>query len=102
MNNWPQIELQEVCRNITVGYVGTMSDEYVDNGVLFLRSQNILPFTLNLDPTQIKFISKEFDKKISKSKLYSGDIAIVRTGYPGTACVIPISIPTLISRATLH
>lgn len=89
MNNWPIFELDKVCIKITVGFVGSMVDEYVDEGVLFLRSQNILPFNLNLDSNQVKFISNDFDKKISKSKLYPGDIAIVRTGYPGTACVIP-------------
>lgn len=91
MNNWPYIELDSVCNNITVGFVGTMALEYVDEGILFLRSQNILPFRLNLEPNQVKYISKDFNKKISKSKLYPGDIAIVRTGYPGTACVIPES-----------
>lgn len=89
MNNWSKIELDNVCRHITVGFVGTMAEEYVDEGILFLRSQNILPYSLNLEKSQIKFISKEFNDKISKSKLYPGDLAIVRTGYPGTACVIP-------------
>lgn len=89
MNNWSKIELADVSLEITVGYVGTMADEYVNEGVLFLRSQNILPFNLNLDPNQVRYISKDFDNKIKKSKLYPGDIAIVRTGYPGTACVIP-------------
>ncbi len=89
MNNWPQIKLETVCLNLTVGYVGPMADEYVEEGVLFLRSQNILPFKLNLEPSQTKYISFDFNKKIRKSKLYPGDIAIVRTGYPGTACVIP-------------
>lgn len=89
MHKWPEIELEKVCREITVGYVGPMADEYLVDGILFLRSQNILPYTLNLEPKQIKYISRDFDKKIAKSKLYPGDIAIVRTGYPGTACVIP-------------
>ncbi len=89
MNNWPIIELDQVCINITVGFVGTMADEYVDEGILFLRSQNILPYRLNLEGSQIRYISKGFNEKIRKSKLYPGDIAIVRTGYPGTACVIP-------------
>jgi type I restriction enzyme S subunit len=89
MNNWTRIELDEVCINITVGYVGTMADEYVDKGVLFLRSQNILPYRLNLESDQIKYISTDFNNKIRKSKLNSGDLAVVRTGYPGTACVIP-------------
>ncbi len=89
MNTWKEIELQSVSREITVGHVGPMADEYIDNGILFLRSQNILPFNLNLDMDQVRYISPDFDKKLSKSKLYPGDIAIVRTGYPGTACVIP-------------
>lgn len=92
MREWEEVELQTLCKDVTVGFVGSMYDEYVDKGILFLRSQNILPFSLNLERSQIKYISQEFHEKIKKSKLFPGDIAIVRTGYPGTACVIPEGI----------
>ncbi len=45
-----KVRLKEVCDRITVGFVGPMADKYVDDGVPFLRSQNIAPFRLNLDP----------------------------------------------------
>jgi type I restriction enzyme S subunit len=68
-----------------------MKDEYVPEGISFLRSQNIHPFRLNL--ADIKFVTPEFHAKLKKSALKPGDVAVVRTGYPGTACVIPKSLP---------
>src|SRR5690606_29227267 len=47
----------------------------------------IAPFSINYD--DLKFISDRFHKKIKKSTLHTGDVVIVRTGKPGTACVIP-------------
>jgi len=86
-----RVKLKEVCREVTVGHVGPMADEYVDDGIPFLRSQNILPF--RLDDSNLKFISETFHKKLKKSALSPGDVVVVRTGYPGTACVIPRRIP---------
>jgi len=88
---WVDKKLHSICREITVGYVGPMAREYTDSGVTFLRSQNILPFQVSLDTAL--FISPEFHAKIAKSRLRSGDVAVVRTGYPGTAAVIPQSLP---------
>lgn len=79
--------LKDVCERITVGHVGPMADKYIADGVPFLRSQNITPFRLNLD--DIKFVPSDFHEKLHKSALRPGDVAVVRTGYPGTACVIP-------------
>ncbi len=89
MNNWNEVTVNDISEYVTVGFVGSMASEYIDKGVLFLRSQNIEPFKLNLNDNQVKYISDKFHNKISKSKLISGDIAMVRTGYPGTCCVIP-------------
>jgi type I restriction enzyme S subunit len=80
-------KLRDVCDRITVGHVGPMADRYTQNGVPFLRSQNIAPFRLLLN--DIKFIPPEFHAQLRKSELRPGDVAVVRTGYPGTACVIP-------------
>jgi type I restriction enzyme S subunit len=90
-HGWQQVKLKELCREITVGHVGPMAEYYVDDGIPFLRSQNILPFQLDL--SAIKYISPEFHQKLKKSALFPGDVAVVRTGYPGTACVIPPSLP---------
>ena len=66
---WRTIKLKDVCREITVGYVGPMVNEYVadGDGIPFLRSQNIQPFRLELDG--VKFISPQFHAKIKKSAL---------------------------------
>ena len=80
-------KLKDVCDRITVGHVGPMADKYTVEGVPFLRSQNITAFRLKLD--DIKYVPSEFHEKLSKSALKPGDVAVVRTGYPGTACVIP-------------
>jgi type I restriction enzyme, S subunit len=86
-NAMRRVKLKAVCDRITVGHVGPMADKYVADGVPFLRSQNITPFQLSL--ADIKFIPRDFHKKLVKSALRPGDVAVVRTGYPGTACVIP-------------
>jgi len=80
-------QLKDICSEITVGFVGAMTKEYVETGVPLLRSLNIKPYWLNLD--DIKYISKKFHQKISKSALREDDVVIVRTGQPGTSCVIP-------------
>lgn len=73
--------------NLTVGFVGTMAKHYTTNGVPFLRSLNIKPF--DIDKSDLKYISAEFNNKISKSILHENDVVIVRTGVPGTCCVVP-------------
>ncbi|MDM8543320.1 restriction endonuclease subunit S [Desulfococcaceae bacterium HSG9] len=90
MVDWKEFKLKDVCDKITVGYVGPMAGEYRDSGIPFLRSRNIKPF--KLDYEQLKFVDKNFHQKLKKSELLAGDVVVVRTGYPGTACVIPESL----------
>jgi type I restriction enzyme S subunit len=87
----PLRRLSEVCERITVGHVGPMVGEYIEDGIPFLRSLNITPFRLSLEG--LKFISRDFHHRLRKSGLHPGDVVVVRTGYPGTACVIPDSLP---------
>lgn len=91
MKGWRDIKLKDVSEYVTVGYVGSMADQYVESGIPFLRSLNIQPFQLNYN--DLKCIPESFHDSIKKSKLRPGDVAIVRTGYPGTACVIPPELP---------
>ncbi|MCL1058684.1 restriction endonuclease subunit S [Shewanella gelidimarina] len=86
-NKWKSERLGELCEEITVGFVGSMTHEYVHAGIPFLRSKNIREY--EVDWNDMKFVSPEFHKKLSKSNLKPGDVAIVRTGKPGTTCVIP-------------
>jgi type I restriction enzyme S subunit len=91
MSGWPTKRLGDVCTQVTVGHVGKMSDQYIETGVPFLRSQDIRPGFI--DTSNLKFISKEFHGRLRKSRLSPGDVAIVRTGYPGTAAVVPETLP---------
>ena len=87
MSDWQEVKLKDVCEYITVGYVGPMAEEYEETGIPFLRSLNIKPFKLDYD--SLKFIGEKFHEKLKKSALRPNDLVVVRTGYPGTACVIP-------------
>lgn len=91
MTGWRDIKLKDVSEYVTVGFVGSMAEHYVEAGVPFLRSLNIQPFKLNYN--DLKYIPESFHDAIKKSKLRPDDVAIVRTGYPGTACVIPEDLP---------
>jgi len=92
-SHWPEVLLGDVAEDLTVGHVGPMASEYVASGIPFLRSQNVEAFRINLSDT--KFITPEFHSKLGKSALRPGDVVIVRTGKPGTAAVIPDSMPAL-------
>lgn len=80
------VKLKDIA-DLTVGYVGNMTKEYIETGVPFFRSLNIKPFYI--DKSDLLYISSEFNEKIKKSKLMTGDLVIVRTGQPGTCCVVP-------------
>ena len=85
--SWNTAQLSTYCEEITVGHVGPMANRYVASGTPFLRSQNIRPFSIDL--TDVKFVDDAFVSELKKSELRPGDVAIVRTGYPGTCAVIP-------------
>lgn len=86
-SNWAENYLSDLSDEITVGYVGSMTHEYADSGIPFLRSKNISNYEIVWD--DIRYISSKFHNKIKKSVLRPGDVAVVRTGKPGTSCVIP-------------
>jgi type I restriction enzyme S subunit len=88
---WADRQLASLCHEITVGHVGSMRTEYKESGIPFLRSQNIRPFEVSMENAM--FIDEAFHRALKKSQLRPGDLAIVRTGYPGTAAVIPPELP---------
>ena len=90
-SDWRTVRLSEVASEVTVGFVGTMANEYVDSGIPFLRSLNV--GRLKIDTYDIRYISHDFHSRISKSRLRPGDVVIVRTGKPGTCAVIPEELP---------
>ncbi|UML94188.1 restriction endonuclease subunit S [Shewanella xiamenensis] len=90
ISSWEDTVFSKLSREITVGFVGKMSDKYQDSGIKFLRSQNVRAF--KFDPKNLLFISPEFHQEIYKSRLEAGDLAVVRSGAPGTTCVIPADL----------
>ncbi|MGR3761084.1 restriction endonuclease subunit S [Roseobacteraceae bacterium NS-SX3] len=86
-----EVYLEDVASEVTVGHVGSMADEYLDDGIPFLRSLNIQPHRISRD--NIRHISPEFHGRLKKSALKPGDVVIVRTGKPGTCAVIPEDLP---------
>ena len=88
---WEMKTVNELCMEVTVGFVGKMADKYKANGIPFLRSQNIRPHQISLK--DVVYIDMDFNEELKKSQLSPGDLAIVRTGYPGTAAVIPKNLP---------
>ena len=80
-----RVKLSDIAE-LTVGFVGNMAKQYKDEGVKFLRSLNIKPFSIVED--DLKYISREFNESLRKSILHENDLIIVRTGIPGTCCVV--------------
>lgn len=90
MTEWREVTLGDLCERVTVGHVGKMSDRYVDDGVPFLRSQNVKPFVV--ETNGMLRVDEAFHRKLAKSSLAAGDVVVVRTGYPGTAAVVPLEL----------
>ena len=88
---WQWTTIDETAHRVTVGYVGPMKDHYVEEGIPFLRSQNVRANSFR--PDGLTFITPEFHQKIIKSALAPGDVVVVRSGNVGTACVIPAYLP---------
>ncbi len=80
------VKLSEIA-SLTVGFVGTMAQHYTTEGIPFFRSLNIKPY--RIDNSDMKYITPEFSHTLSKSELHTNDVVIVRTGIPGTCCVVP-------------
>ena len=85
---WPVISVADVA-NVSVGVVIKPAQYYTDaeHGIKAFRSLNIGPMTIK-DGDWVYF-SYEGNVKNAKSQLKENDLLIVRSGAPGTACVVP-------------
>jgi len=86
--NWEVASCDAICESITVGVVVRPKSYYVPKGIPAFRSFNVREDRLNVSDL-VFFTSEDNDNKLSKSKLHAGDVLIVRTGYPGTSCIVP-------------
>lgn len=86
--SWALERCDDLCEEISVGVVVRPRSYYVETGIPAFRSLNVREDRLETD--DLVYFSKEVnDGTLYKSKLRAGDVLIVRTGYPGTSCVVP-------------
>ncbi|MBW4592434.1 MAG: restriction endonuclease subunit S [Brasilonema angustatum HA4187-MV1] len=86
--SWDLVPCSELCKTITVGVVVKPASYYVESGIPAFRSLNVREDQL-VTENLVYFSPEDNDGKLAKSKVYAGDVLIVRTGYPGTSCVVP-------------
>jgi type I restriction enzyme S subunit len=84
---WNVVSCSSICSEIIVGIVIRPAQYYVTEGVPALRSKNIK--VNGIDDSDLVFISDKSNRLLSKSMLKKGNVVTVRTGEPGTSCVIP-------------
>ena len=85
--HWDVKKLKHLTPGTTVGIVVTPSKYYVDDGVPCLRSLNVSRGAV--DTENLVFISENANELHRKSKIFAGDVVVVRTGQAGTAAVVP-------------
>ena len=88
--HWNVKRLKHLIPETTVGIVVTPSRYYVDAGVPCLRSLNVSRGSIDME--NLVFISEEANDLHEKSKIFAGDVVVVRTGQAGTAVVVPESL----------
>lgn len=85
--NFPIVNIEDVS-SVQVGVVIKPAQYYTDagHGIKTFRSLNIGP--MHIKDTDWVYFSEEGNRKNQKSVLNENDLVIVRSGAPGTACVI--------------
>jgi type I restriction enzyme, S subunit len=86
--SWELMTCEELCDMITVGVVVKPASHYVKKGIPAFRSFNIREDQLASNDL-VYFSETDNNTTLAKSKLRAGDVLVVRTGYPGTSCVVP-------------
>ena len=100
--DWDVVTLADVTERITVGIASAATHAYRSEGVPLIRNQNIRPG--KLDDRDLLYVDRGYEQAYKNKRLRAGDLLTVRTGYPGTTCIVPPafdgaqSFTTLISR----
>ncbi|MGO9782893.1 MAG: restriction endonuclease subunit S [Streptosporangiaceae bacterium] len=84
--DWRVVRCSELCKEIVVGIVVKPAQYYIAEGIPILRSANVRED--GIDMSDLKFMSRQNHKALSKSSVRPGDVLTVRTGYPGTSAAI--------------
>ena len=85
---WIEKEIKDVCENIKVGIVIKPSNFYTKDGkgIKAFRSANVRELYIN--DTDWVYFSEESNEINYRTKLKKGDVLLVRSGYPGTSCIV--------------
>ena len=88
LEGWKHRSVEEICERVSVGIVVKPSQYYVEEGqgVRAFRSANIAENRI-VDDNWV-YLSPEGHAANAKSCLRTGDVLVVRSGAPGTACVV--------------
>ncbi|WP_228458275.1 restriction endonuclease subunit S [Chryseobacterium schmidteae] len=78
-------KLGNLTTKINVGFVGSMVENYRENGIALLQTKNIDSFFIN-NNNLIK-VSSDFHKQLKKSQIKFEDILIARSGSFGKASI---------------
>ena len=81
------VDFESICEFVTVGIANSATHAFCDDGVIMFRNQNIKEDYL--DTSDIVNITPDFASKYKSKMLKKDDLLIVRTGYPGVACLVP-------------
>lgn len=81
------VPLKRVLERIAVGVVVNPSDYFTDHGVPFIHGYNVRDGWL--DMAEFKMMSAADSFRLARSRLKTGDVLVVRAGYPGRAAVVP-------------
>lgn len=85
---WATVPYADLCHRITVGIVVRPTDYYVDYGVPALRSLNVRENRI-IKENFVYFSEANNVGPLQKTRVYKGDVVLVRSGQPGTAAVVP-------------
>lgn len=88
--DWELLPLKRLVPRIGVGVVVDPSSYFAEEGVPFLHGSNITENGLDL--SGVRLLSEEDSATLWRSRLNTGDVVVVRAGYPGRAVVIPESL----------
>lgn len=86
--NWPTAKMKALATRITVGIVVKPSSHYRAKGVVAIRGTNIKPDGIDL--SDVVFFSEADNATVlAKTRVWEGDLVVVRSGRPGLAAIVP-------------
>jgi len=96
---WEAAKLEDIFNNIGNAFVGTATPYYVEQGHLYLQSNNVKDGKINLD--EQVFINNDFYLKQKHNWLRTGDIVMVQSGHVGHTAVITKSLNNSVAHALI-